>query len=102
MANLKSDRPNQLTQPKTSCLFNQNMTADDKLECQQQKGTFSFLLWHSLTLYRLHSSVGRASPFQGAQWLSGRVLDLRPKGCEFEPQRRHWVVVLEQDTFILA
>ena len=38
----------------------------------------------------------------GAQWLSGRVLDLRPKGCGLEPQRRHCVVVLEQDTFILA
>ena len=39
---------------------------------------------------------------EGAQWLSGRVLDSRPKGCGFEPHRRHCVVVLEQDTFILA
>ena len=38
----------------------------------------------------------------GAQWLSGRVLDSRLKGHGFEPQRRHCVVVLEQDTFILA
>ena len=38
----------------------------------------------------------------GAQWLSGRVLDSRPKGRRFEPHRRHCVVVLEQDTFILA
>ena len=38
----------------------------------------------------------------GAQWLSGRVLDSRPRGRGFEPQRRHCVVVLEQDTFILA
>ena len=34
----------------------------------------------------------------GAQWLSGRV----PRGREIEPHRRHCVVVLEQDTFILA
>ena len=34
--------------------------------------------------------------------LSGRVLDSRPKGSGFEPHRRHCVVVLEQDTFILA
>ena len=40
--------------------------------------------------------------FWGAQWLSGRVLDSRPKGSGFEPHRRHCVVVLEQDTFILA
>ena len=39
---------------------------------------------------------------RGAQWLSGRVLDSRPKGRGFEPNRRHCVVVLEQDTFILA
>ena len=39
---------------------------------------------------------------QGAQWLSGRVLGSRPKGRGFEPHRRHCVVVLEQDTFILA
>ena len=38
----------------------------------------------------------------GAQWLSGRVLDSRPKGSGFEPHRRNCVVVLEQDTFILA
>ena len=30
----------------------------------------------------------------GAQWLSGRVVDLRPKGCGFEPHRRHCVMSL--------
>ena len=38
----------------------------------------------------------------GAQWLSGRVLDSRLKGQGFEPHLCHCVVVLEQDTFILA
>ena len=38
----------------------------------------------------------------GGQWLSGRVLELRPRGRRFEPHRRHCVVILEQDTFILA
>ena len=38
----------------------------------------------------------------GAQCLSGRVLDWRPRGCWFEPHLHHCVVVLEQDTFILA
>ena len=38
----------------------------------------------------------------GAQWLSGRVLDSRPRGRGFEPHQRHCVVVLEQDTCILA
>ena len=38
----------------------------------------------------------------GVQWLSGRVLDFRPRVRGFEPHWRHCVVVLEQDTFILA
>ena len=46
----------------------------------------------------MHSLDGLA----GAQWLTGRVLDSRPKGRGFEPYRGHCVVVLEQDTFILA
>ena len=37
-----------------------------------------------------------------AQWLSGRVLDSRQRGRGFKPHRCHCVVVLEQDTFILA
>ena len=37
-----------------------------------------------------------------AQWLSGRVLDSRLRGRWFEPHRPHCVVVLEQDTFMLA
>ena len=32
----------------------------------------------------------------GAQWLSGRVLDLRPKGSGFDPHRRHCVVSLSK------
>ena len=41
-----------------------------------------------------------STSIEGAQWLSGRVLDSRPKGREFEPHRHHCVMVLEQDTFI--
>ena len=43
-----------------------------------------------------------ALSLKGAQWLSGRVFDSRPKGRGFEPHLRYGVVVLEQDTFILA
>ena len=39
---------------------------------------------------------------EGVQWPSGTVLDLRLRGRRFEPYRCHCVVVLEQDTFILA
>ena len=50
----------------------------------------------------LEAIVDDGHPKQGAQWLSGRVLDSRPKGRGFEPHQRHCVVVFEQDTFILA
>ena len=43
-----------------------------------------------------------ATQMVGAQWLSGRVLDSRLKGRGLEPHRRHCIVVLEKDTFILA
>ena len=55
---------------------------------------------------RLHIHTEPSLPstqnIAGAQWLSGRVLDSRPKGCGFEPHRRHCVVVREQDTLIPA
>ena len=35
----------------------------------------------------------------GAQWLSGRVLDSRPKDREFEPHRRHCVVSLSKNIY---
>ena len=38
----------------------------------------------------------------GAQWLSGRVLDSGPRGRRLKPHRRHCIIVLEQDIFILA
>ena len=34
---------------------------------------------------------------EGAQWLSGRVLDSRPNGRGFEPHRRHCVVSLSKN-----
>ena len=35
----------------------------------------------------------------GAQWLSGRVLDWRPKGRGFEPHRRQCVVSLSKNIY---
>ena len=35
--------------------------------------------------------------FEGAQWLSGRVLEWRPRGLRFEPHRRHCVVSLSKN-----
>ena len=52
---------------------------------------------------RASSSSAMTSHFGlGAQWLSCRLLDSRPRGRWFEPQKLYWVVVLEEDTFIIA
>ena len=60
----------------------------------------SFMALDGATLFlRLKEVTNTCS---GGQRLSGRVLDSRPKGRGFEPHRRHYIVVLEQDTFILA
>ena len=53
---------------------------------------------HTLCTYTIKNQSG----LLGAQWLSGIVLDSRPRGRGFEPHRRHYVVSFEQDTFILA
>ena len=50
----------------------------------------------------LHMFYSTSLFIQGAQWPSGSVLDSRPSGRGLERHRRHCVVVLEQDTFILA
>ena len=34
---------------------------------------------------------------KGAQWLSGRVLDSRPRGRGFEPHQRDYVVSLSKN-----
>ena len=34
---------------------------------------------------------------EGAQWLSGRVLDSRPMGCRFNPHLHHCVVSLSKN-----
>ena len=54
-----------------------------------------------LSADNLYKQFGH-SFFKGAQWLSGRVLDSRPRGHGFEPYRHHCMVVLEQDTFLVT
>ena len=57
------------------------------------------IYYHCVQKYKM---VYIYSQMQANRELSGRVLDSRPKGRGVEPHRRHCVVVLEQDTFILA
>ena len=67
----------------------------DKMQC---------LVAFDVGLHLFQSTCIQCNNFsiQYSSKLSGRVLDLRPRGRGLEPHRRHCVVVLEQDTFILA
>ena len=62
------------------------------------------MMAHSSLIY--NSNPNHASIFfalKGAQWLSGRVLELRSRDCRFEPQRRQCIVsLIEQDTLFSA
>ena len=51
-------------------------------------------LWHSLAFRYV---VNRHPHYEGAQWLSGRALDSRPRGRGLEPHRRHCVVFLSKN-----
>ena len=80
------------------------------LQKQSDQGLFclSMPYWQATSVQKiriftiLFEPVSIQGLHKGAQWLSGRVLDSRPRGSGFEPHQRHCVVVLEQDTFILA
>ena len=75
-------------------------------QCCSTMSTFSMLLkyvysFHAASLCLLFPRCSTMSTFSmlllGAQWLSGRVLDSRPKGRGFEPHRRHCVVSLSKN-----
>ena len=77
----------------THLLFLGKKLADNNDTCKTTQHIVQVIISDAVLVYDI---------YKGAQWLSGRVLDSRPKGRGFEPHRRHCVVVLEQDTFILA
>ena len=54
---------------------------------KQENNFLNFTMLESLYMYR----------GLGAQWLSGRELETRLKGCGFEPQLRHCVVSLSKN-----
>ena len=50
----------------------------------------SSVIWSYIYCNRFNDGI------QGGQWLSGRVLDSRPRGRGLEPHRRHCVVSLSK------
>ena len=61
------------------------------------KGSKCALLISHIIIIKYRDNI-----IEGAQSLSDGALDSRSRGRGFEPHRRHCIVVLEQDTFILA
>ena len=39
--------------------------------------------------------------YRGAWWLSGRVLDLRPRSCGFKPHQRHYFLSFSKTPYPL-
>ena len=56
-------------------------------------------IYRGFTVVVYWSSTSFINTLDGAQWLSGRVLDPRPRGCGFKPHLRHWVVSLSKTHF---
>ena len=52
-------------------------------------------IWVAYFTYTLTQTL--LCTYVGAQWLSGKVLDSRPKGRGFEPHRRRCVVSLSKN-----
>ena len=81
--------------------FEKRKAADKKHpKLPSAKGT-TYISKHMVTKQMLVLDVlqefNTSQSIMGAQWLSGRVLDWRPKGCGFEPHRHHCVVSLSKN-----
>ena len=87
-----------------TCKLVSRKSAKCKLSFYNYENVFSIFAWLSDIdeAYRLIHKFKKSKKIIGTQWLSGRVLDSRPRGRGLKPHRCHCVVVLEQDTFILA
>ena len=65
-------------------------TVKTQMNCHR-KGHFIWAVVFATTIIIFWAEIGY---IQGAQCLSGRVLDTRPRGRGFEPHRHHCVVSL--------
>ena len=55
------------------------------------------LLLSSADCFKIDFSKNFIRNIQGVQWLSGRMLDSKPRGPGFEPHQRHCVVSLSKN-----
>ena len=86
---------------KGGCRGSSESTLVKMSNCWKSHAAAQLLLYHGFPLFIIYHSVSFRYLW-GMQWLSGIVIDLRPRSRWFESHRRHWVVVLEQDAVILA
>ena len=67
-----------------ACNIDPDQTAPSEAVLRVHRICCVTLVWSAFNIYL------------GAQWLSDRVLDSRPRGCGFKPHRRHRVVSLSK------
>ena len=65
-------------------------------DCSGLNGRQSYSFTLCLQVSSADNFANSGTRSGGAQWLRGRVLDLRPRGREFEFHRRHCVVFLSK------
>ena len=87
-----------------NCVFESFWEPCKKLDIYKEAETdiSSWSVMSSIQVIFSMNLLCQETPKKGVQWLSGRVLDSRLRGRGFEPHWHHCVVVLGQDTFILA
>ena len=93
-----------MTRVNTISYLSHHLASDTKLQAQCLDLISVYLFVEKYQKIKIIPVLREMFHYQitGAQWLSGMVLDSRPRGHGFQPHRRHCVVVLEQDTLILA
>ena len=75
----------------------ESLTKKAKLEAEESHRALVAAINGQAGLDIINQKVGHYHlSYMGAQWLSGRVLDLRSRGCRFEPHWCHCVVSLSK------
>ena len=73
------------------CLLGQNQSSEKEIK----------YFFESITGDPSIDTMDMAYCLFEAQWLSGRVLDSRSRGCGFKPHRRHCVVSWSKTLYLL-
>ena len=80
--------------------LNGRLTAGFTVQVINCSRNFFMSVW-ILIFWKIRNDLTYVSSLSGAQWISGRVLDSRLRGCWFEPHLRHCIVSLSKTLYPL-